>query len=48
MVLAVLGLIVGLVIASMVRGRKKGKCSGCAGCSLAGSCGQSSQMRKIP
>lgn len=41
-VLAVLGLIIGIVIASMVRAKKKGKgccgCSGCSGCAMAGSC----------
>lgn len=35
-VLAVLGLIIGIVIASMVRAKKKGK--GCCGCAMAGSC----------
>lgn len=36
-VLAVLGLIVGAVIAGMIRNKKKGKCCGCsscAGCSM--------------
>ncbi len=40
-VLVILGLIVGAVIASTVRGRKKGKCcgcSGCTGCTMAGTC----------
>ena len=41
-VLAGLALVVGLVIAGMIRDRKKGKscgCSSCKGCSMAGSCG---------
>lgn len=40
-VLAVLGLIVGAVIVSTIRGKKKGKhcgCSGCKGCAMAGAC----------
>lgn len=38
-VLAVLGLIVGAVIVSTVRGKKKGKgCCSCSGCAMAGTC----------
>ena len=43
LVLAVLALIVGLVIRSMIRDKKKGKCCGChgcTGCSMAGACHQ--------
>ena len=41
-VLGLLALIVGLIVAGMIRDRKKGKscgCSSCKGCSMAGSCG---------
>ena len=41
-VLGVLALVVGLVIARMIRDNKKGKscgCGSCKGCSMAGSCG---------
>ena len=38
-VLAGLGLIVGLVIASMIKDKKNGKsCGGCSGCANYGSC----------
>lgn len=40
-VLVILGFVLGAVIGSMVRSRKKGKhcgCSGCTGCAMAGSC----------
>ena len=43
-VLGVLALVVGLIVADMIRDKKKGKCSGCSsckGCSMAGSCGGS-------
>ena len=42
LVLAVLGLVVGLIIGGMVRDKKRGKacggCSGCSGCACSGSC----------
>ena len=42
LVLAVIGLAVGLIIAGMVRDKKRGKtcggCSGCSGCAHSGSC----------
>ena len=41
-VLGVLAVIVSLIIAGMIRNKKKGKCGGCSsckGCSMAGSCG---------
>ena len=42
-VLLVLGLVVGVVIAAMIRDKKKGNgccggCSGCSGCAAKGSC----------
>lgn len=40
-ILLLLGLIVGAVIVSTIRGKKKGKCcgcSGCKGCAMAGAC----------
>ena len=40
-VLSVLGIIVGLVIYSMIRNRKKGKdcgCGGCSGCAMSEHC----------
>ena len=43
-VLAVLAVVVLLIIAGMIRDKKKGKscgCSSCKGCSMAGSCGGS-------
>ena len=43
-VLGVLALIVGLIIAGMIRDKKKEKscgCGSCKGCSMAGSCGGS-------
>ena len=43
-VLGVLALVVGLIVAGMIRDKKKGKgcgCSSCKGCSMAGSCGGS-------
>ena len=44
-VLGVLALVVVLIIAGMIRDKKKGKscsgCSSCKGCSMAGSCGGS-------
>ena len=44
-VLGVLAVIVGLIVAGMIRDKKKGKrcgCSSCKGCSMAGSCGSQS------
>ena len=41
-VLGVLALAVGLIVAGIIRDKKKGKVSGCGsckGCSMAGSCG---------
>lgn len=43
-VLGVLAVVVVLIIAGMIRDKKKGKscgCSSCKGCSMAGSCGGS-------
>ena len=43
-VLAVLAAVVVLIVAGMIRDKKKGKscgCSSCKGCSMAGSCGGS-------
>lgn len=38
-ILLILGLIVGAVIVSMVRDKKKGKgCGSCSGCAMAGTC----------
>lgn len=41
-VLGVLALVVGLIVAGMIRDKKKGKscsgCSSCKGCSMAGKC----------
>ena len=41
-VLGVLAVVVGLIVAGMIRDKKKGKgcsgCSSCKGCSMAGSC----------
>ena len=41
-VLGVLALVVGLIVAGMIRDKKKGKtcggCSGCSGCAAKGSC----------
>ena len=42
-VLGVLAMVVGLVIAGMIRDKKKGKsCGSCKGCSMAGSCSSQS------
>ena len=46
LVLLVLGLIVGWIIAGMIRKKKKGTCcgcSGCKGCAMSGSCGNEKQ-----
>ncbi len=38
-ILLTLGLIVGAVIVSMIRNKKKGKhCGSCSGCAMAGTC----------
>ena len=44
LVIAVLLLIIGLIVRSMIRDKKKGKCCGCSGCSgcpSRGACGGS-------
>ena len=46
LVLLVLGLIVGWIIAVMIRKKNKGSCcccSGCKGCAMSGSCGKEKQ-----
>ena len=42
-VLAVLGLIVGAIVAGMVRDKKKGRCCGCGGCTSCDHCGGKEQ-----